>query len=158
MKQCPFLTINLSDFRGETAGMTLAAQGAYINLMVYACYRGGMIPGDEAMLRRIVRASPPVWAQIKGQILPQLEPVEGGYVIHHAVTSAERHRSIVKSAQMGGLAKQQSLAARVSSNTANPLKTNDPNVPSAMPSAAIIDNSTPADGRDRDGWEDDPPF
>jgi len=164
---CPLLTISVSEFRTETAGMTLAAKGAYMTLMVHACYRDGMILGDEAMLRRIVWATPRVWAQIRDQILPHLEPVEGGYRIHHAADSAERHRAIVKSAQMGGIAKQQkalsktvqhTLAAGLSSNAPNHLKTNDPNVPSAMPSAAVIDQSTPADGRGHDGWEDDPPF
>jgi len=153
---CPFLTIDVFDFRGETMGITLAATGAYVQLMTYALYRDGMIEGDEAMLRRITRASPRVWAQIRDQVLPLLEPVEGGYRIHHAVASAERHRSIVKSAKMGGIAKrekmskavQQTLAAGLSSNTPIQLKSNDLNVPSALPTAECNYQPRCADGRD----------
>jgi hypothetical protein len=70
----------------------------------------------------------------------------------------------VKSARLGGIAKkaskiaQQTLAAGVPNNEPNPLKTNDPVVPMAMPTEGLNHTLTAADGSaNLDDW-DDPPF
>jgi uncharacterized protein YdaU (DUF1376 family) len=100
-----YLNIEISAYLNESRSMTAAARGAYLDLMVHACQNNGVVPRDEAKLRKIARCRDAYdWNRVREQVLAVMEPVEDGYLIHHAATSSDRYRLKVEEARAKGRA------------------------------------------------------
>jgi hypothetical protein len=117
--------------------MSNSAVGAYHRLQLHAAQHSGIVPADEAIIKRIARCNAKDWKRNREQVLAAMEPLDGGYLIRDAATSEERYDQLVEKARAGGLAKAaagQPLEAshkRHLSFSANPLKSLNPSLPVA---------------------------
>lgn len=78
MNRSPWFTFYADDWKGGTAGMTLAAKGAYIDLLAYQ-FHHGPIPDDPRTICRILGCFPDEWEPISSEVLGKFERVENGW-------------------------------------------------------------------------------
>jgi uncharacterized protein YdaU (DUF1376 family) len=67
------------DFAGGTRGMSMAAKGAFVDLLAYQ-FANGAVPSDDRTLCRIIGAFPDEWQEIREEVLSKFEEEEGALV------------------------------------------------------------------------------
>lgn len=82
------------DFAGGTRGMSLAAKGAFIDLLAYQ-FANGSIPLDDRTLCRIIGAFPEEWQEIRAEVLCKFED-EGGMLINRRMQKERDERNEIR--------------------------------------------------------------
>ena len=100
----PWFAFYPDDWTGGTRVMTLAARGAYLDLLAYQ-FASGPIPKDDRAICRIIGAFPDEWDTIKGEILPKFEETESGFVNRRMEKEADE-RSEIRSKRVEAINKR----------------------------------------------------
>lgn len=82
------------DFAGGTRGMSLAAKGAFIDLLAYQ-FANGSIPLDDRTLCRIIGAFPEEWQEIRAEVLCKFED-EGGMLVNRRMQKERDERNEIR--------------------------------------------------------------
>jgi len=107
----PFLPLFPGDYHRDTQHLEDAAEhGAYLLLIISLWSRGGFLPDDQTILRRVAKVKPARWPSVWAMIGPLFQVTDDGQVTHGRilaeldyVTSTSEVRS--KVGRAGGVAK-----------------------------------------------------
>jgi hypothetical protein len=126
--------------------MSNGALAPYRRLQLYAARHRGIVPADEAILRRIGRCNPRDWKRCREEVLAAMEPCEAGYLIEDAKISEDQYERVCEKARAGGLAKAEKeslrwIPALDTISCAKPLKSLSGTLPVAVPDACQIAKS-----------------
>lgn len=109
MSERPFMQLYVSDFLGDTLGLSTEGIGAYMLLLMAMWNAGGTLPDDEAKLARITRMSIKRWRAVAADLLGFFER-DNGRITHQRLSKellkGERKSELRASAgERGGRAK-----------------------------------------------------
>lgn len=83
------------DYCGGTRTLSLAARGAFIDLLAYQ-FANGSIPNDDRTICRIIGAFPDEWEPIKGEVLGKFEMNESGALINFRMEKERLEREGIR--------------------------------------------------------------
>ena len=83
------------DYMGGTRVMSLAAKGAYVDLLAHQ-FTHGFIPDNDRLICRILGAMPDEWAAVKDEVLPKFERVDAGKLANARMTAEREERAAIR--------------------------------------------------------------
>lgn len=103
-KRSPWFAFYPDDYIAGTRCLSLAAKGAFVDLLSYQ-FSNGSIPSDEKVLCRIVGASSKEWRSIRGEVLPKFEDDGEGGMINRRMEKEREEREGIRIARVAAASK-----------------------------------------------------
>ena len=84
--------------------MSLAAKGAFVDLLAYQ-FANGFVPNDDRTLCRIIGAFPDEWQEIREEVLSKFEGAENGNLVNHRMQKERDERDGIRSKRIAAATK-----------------------------------------------------
>ncbi len=109
MSTPPFMQLYVSDYLGDTRGLTTEQHGAYLLLLMTAWNSGGLLPNDPKKLARFTGCTALRWAKIAPDVLVYFE-ADGDHLVSPRLVlelkkASEKSIKRAVSGSLGGQAK-----------------------------------------------------
>ena len=104
-KRSPWFAFYPDDFSGGTRSMSLAARGAFIELLSFQ-FANGSIPADDTTICRIIGAFPKEWRAIKGEVLAKFEIADNGNFVNERMTKERAERDGIREKRVQAITKR----------------------------------------------------
>lgn len=104
-KRSPWFAFYADDYIAGTRGMSIAARGAYIDLLAHQ-FSTGFIPGEDRKICRLIGAFPDEWEEIKGEVLLKFERQEDGSFVNLRMASERDQRESIRQKRINAVKKR----------------------------------------------------
>lgn len=103
-KRSPWFAFYPDDFAGGTRGMSMAAKGAFVDLLAYQ-FANGSIPNDDRTISRIIGAFPDEWESVRSEVLPKFEQ-EGVTLVNRRMQKEREEREEIRGKRVDAINKR----------------------------------------------------
>jgi len=104
-KRSPWFAFYADDYIAGTRGMSIAARGAYIDLLAHQ-FSTGSIPGDDRRICRLIGAFPDEWEEIKEEVLSKFEVQDDGSLANLRMATERDERESIRQKRIDAVKKR----------------------------------------------------
>lgn len=104
-KRSPWFAFYADDYIAGTRDMSIAARGAYVDLLAHQ-FSKGSIPNDDRKICRLIGAFQEEWEEIKGEVLPKFETQEDGSLANIRMCAEREERESIRQKRVDAINKR----------------------------------------------------
>jgi len=100
-RKSPWFAFYVDDYSGGTRTMSLAAKGAFVDLLGYQ-FQNGSVPDDDRLICRILGCLPAEWEDVRAEVMAKFDPGPNGLINHRMCLECLERESYREKAAANG--------------------------------------------------------